>query len=326
MSRRILVATVTLALGLVIIARNAEPLPEGNGLAARYPGDLGIESDPAVIFADSFESYTSGTELWGNWSNIFQTANIRIATESNNVHGGSKALEFTIPVSNQDVANAVQKLVSPELDVLFLRYYAKFNKDFDVLGSSHNGGIISAHYCCPGVVADGYNKFLVSYEASRWETSTGNPGLLNAYVYHPDQRSPYGDHFHPTGVITPYSTNPPFTFGQEFVARPDITPELGRWYAYELMVKANTPGLRDGRIAMWLDGNLIAEFTNLRLRETTSLKINGFELDLYAGSNTSAVAREWYDNVVAATSYIGPMVSASSNVPGAPTGVRIVRQ
>jgi hypothetical protein len=72
------------------------------------------------------------------------------------------------------------------------------------------------------------------------------------------------------------------------------------------MVKANTPGLRDGRIAMWLDGALVADFQNLRLRDTTALKIDRFAIDLHAGSNRQSVARKWYDNV-AATSYIGPM-------------------
>ena len=30
-------------------------LSEGDGLAAKYPGDQGIEEDPAVVFADDFE-------------------------------------------------------------------------------------------------------------------------------------------------------------------------------------------------------------------------------------------------------------------------------
>ena len=91
-------------------------------------------------------------------------------------------------------------MVSPERDALFLRYYARFDGGFNVLGSSHNGSTISAHYCCPGVRADGYNKFLVSYEAWRGDTATANPGRLNAYVYHPDQRDIWGDHFFPTGT------------------------------------------------------------------------------------------------------------------------------
>ena len=192
------------------------------------------------------------------------------------------------------------------------------------MGSSHNGGTISSKYCCPGVRADGYNKFFVSYEAGREETATANPGRLNIYIYHPEQRDIWGDHFFPTGRVVPFDRTPG-NLGSEFVARPDVIPELGRWYCYELMVKANTPGQRDGRIAMWLDGKLIADFPNLRLRETNSLKIDRFTIDLHVNSNTLAIARKWYDNVVASTSYIGPMVSNPlPQALKAPTGLRIV--
>ncbi|NUQ61636.1 MAG: hypothetical protein HUU20_04055 [Pirellulales bacterium] len=34
-------------------------LPEGNtGIAARYPGDVGMEKDPDVVFVESFEEST----------------------------------------------------------------------------------------------------------------------------------------------------------------------------------------------------------------------------------------------------------------------------
>jgi hypothetical protein len=49
------------------------------------------------------------------------------------------------------------------------------------------------------------------------------------------------------------------------------------------------------------------------------LKIDRFTIDL----NNLGVARKWYDNVVAATSYIGPM--AMSQPLTAPTGLRVVR-
>ena len=314
-----------LMLGLSLVGvTSAEPLLEGNsGIAARYPSDAGIASDPAVIFADDFESYSGAAGLTSKWNQAYHTANIRIATEAGNVFGGGKSLEFTVPRTSSEVSNTVVKFVSPERDALFLRYYAKFDGQFNVVGSSHNGSVISAHYCCPGVRADGYNKFLVSYEAWRDSGATANPGRLNAYVYHPDQRDIWGDHFFPTGIVLPFSSVP-FNFGPEFVSRPDVTPVLGRWYSYEVMVKANTPGQRDGRIAFWLDGQLIADFSNLRLRETTALKIDRFSIDLHVFNNNLAVARKWYDNVVAATSYIGPMVS-ETQLPKAPTGVRIVR-
>jgi hypothetical protein len=302
---------------------SVSPLPEGNtGIASRYPSDSGLSSDPSVIFADNFESYSSAAGLTGRWNEAYHSANIRIATDAANVFHGSKALEFTVPQTSNEVSNTVVKYIAPERDVLFLRYYAKFDGAFNVLGSSHNGSVISAHYCCPGVRADGSNKFLVSYEAWRDSAATVNPGRLNAYIYHPDQRDRWGDHFFPTGIVLPWSSVP-FDFGPDFVARPDVIPVLGRWYAYEFMVKANTPGQRDGRVAFWLDGRLIADFHNLRLRETTALKIDRVSIDLHVFSNTLAVARKWSDNVVVATSYIGPMTSGP--VPTTPTGFRIAR-
>ena len=86
-----------------------------------------------------------------------------------------------------------------------------------------------------------------------------------------------------------------------------MIPGLGRWYCYELMVKCNTPGQRNGRIAVWLDGNLIADFPNRRIRDTTALKIDRFSIDLHIGKNILGIAKKWVDNAVAATSYIGPM-------------------
>jgi hypothetical protein len=101
----------------------------------------------------------------------------------------------------------------------------------------------------------------------------------------------------------------PGDFGPSFVKRADVIQKLGQWYCYELMVLANTPGKRDGRIACWLDGKLIADFPNLRLRDVASLKINHAALDLHIGSNRVRENRKWYDDVVIATSYIGPVTS-----------------
>jgi hypothetical protein len=315
---------LTLALGVTATGAGNPPLPQGNGLAARYPGDVGIAADPAVILADDFESYSSPSGLTSKWSSAPQGSNVRLSTEPGNFFGGAKALEFTIPQTSTETGLSIAKFpLNPERDVLFLRAYAKYGDGFNVVGSSHNGLIIQAHYCCPGVPADGQNKFFVSYEAARFDTSVPNPGQLAAYIYHPLQRDLYGDHFFPTGVVSPF-TSTPFDFGPDFVPRPNVVPVLGRWYAYELMVQANTPGLKDGRIAMWLDGNIIADFTNLRLRDVSSLKIDRFSLDLHVKSNTLAVAKKWYDNVVAATSYIGPMVSSGSQTPRPPTNLRIV--
>jgi hypothetical protein len=287
-------------------------LPEGdNGIARCYPGDTGIGDDASVIFADDFESYANGGDLEDRWDAVYQMNQIRMATETNNVFAGAQSLEFNVPQQDEELSNATDKVLTDERDILFLRYYSKFEPPYDVVGSSHNGSMISAHYfingnATPGVPANGTNKFLVNYENWRGEEATASPGDINVYVYHPEQRDVYGDHFFPNGDVMP-NTSIPYDFGPEFVERPNLIQELDRWYCYEYMVRANTPGERDGRIAFWLDGVLLADFQNLRLRDIESLKIDRFGLSFHIGSNPNGETKKWYDNVVAASSYIGPL-------------------
>jgi hypothetical protein len=156
------------------------------------------------------------------------------------------------------------------------------------------------------VPADGTNKWLVNLENWRSDASMPSPGLTNVYVYHPEQRDLYGDHFFPTGLVMP-NTSIPYDFGPDFVPRDEFVPELQRWYCWELMVQANTPGERDGRIAAWIDGVLVADWQNLRLRDVPDLTIDRFGIGFHIGMNPNGETHKWYDNVVAAHAYIGPM-------------------
>ena len=83
------------------------------------------------------------------------------------------------------------------------------------------------------------------------------------------------------------------------------------------MVQANSAGARDGRVAAWIDGELIADWQNLRFRSTDALKIDQFEFVLGGASNTDGADRQWFDNLAVATSYIGPM--SSNDTAPAPT-------
>lgn len=288
-----------------------DDLPQGDmGIAARHPGDVGIDGDSEVIFADDFEGYADASGLDARW-NAGVYHDVTFTTDPAIVHRGGHSLDFTAPMMDAEWSNTVARTVSPELDVLFLRFYSRYDPAFDVVGSSHNGGGISAHYfidgmATPGVPADGTNKFLVEYEAWRGEVTDPSPGTLNIYAYHPEQRSMWGDHFFPDGTVSPYSPTA-FDFGPAFVSRPQITPELGRWYCYEVMLRANTVGMRDGRVALWLDGALIADFRNLRFRDVDTLTIDRFNLSFHTHANPAGVSHKWYDDVVAARSYIGPI-------------------
>jgi len=58
---------------------------------------------------------------------------------------------------------------------------------------------------------------------------------------------------------------------------------------------------------MWVDGSLIADSPNLRLREVEKLKIDRFGPEVYIGSNKKRENRTWVDNVTTGTSYIGSL-------------------
>jgi hypothetical protein len=107
------VAGAFLAIGLGFTAPSqAQPLPEGNaGIASRYPGDVGIGADPAVIFNDDFESYAGASALTARWNEVFHSANLRIATEPGNVFAGSKAIEMSVPKQSAEVSNNLIRYV-----------------------------------------------------------------------------------------------------------------------------------------------------------------------------------------------------------------------
>lgn len=311
-------------------AANSNELPQGStGVASKYTGDVGLGSDSNVLYFDDFESYSASAGLIGSgkWDDGYGLNNIRISSEPGNFWAGKKAAEFTLPKTSGEVSIEIYKEKNlPKQDVIFLRFYSKYDTGFDVLGSSHNGVFVSSNYwrglcestnsCGPGVKANGKNKFMISYEAGRMESAQPNPGSIEAYIYHPEQRDIWGDLFFPTGRVVPFDRTPYASFDGTysnlptyipFISRPEITPQLGKWYCFEIMVKANTPGMRDGRIALWLDGNVIADFTNLRLRDITELKIDHIGLSLHGNGGIKAISKKYYDNVVISKSYIGPM-------------------
>lgn len=290
-------------------------LPEGNtGIAAQYPRDKGIKNHRAVLFADDFEKYSSVSDLQNNWDAFSNREYLDIQTGV--AFSGEKSLLMTIPKREKPLSTEVFRFLDETQDVIFLRWYMKFDEGWSVPdGSVHNGATISSKYyengkATPGIRADGQNKFLVNFEC---ENSVGkSPGNMNVYIYWPEQGERWGDHFFPSGKVLPFSgtRSGKNTFGESFISGPDFSPETGRWCCYEYMVKTNTPGKRDGRIAMWIDGKLIADFPNIRLRDVDDLKIDRFGLGVYIANNSTRTNKKWHDNVVAATSYIGPMIPA----------------
>jgi len=304
------------------------PLPEGAGLAAKYPGDVGLEKDSSVILVENFEA---GELDRSRWEDVRGGENILFAKEPANVHSGEYACEF---VCNQQVKDATAKTwFMPGHDTVFVRWYVKFAEDMGK--TSH---VFSTPIANPVGEKWGWTKaggagrrpidaFWTTFESVR-SKGVPMPGVWHFYTYWPEMHS----HETPEGVGET-------TWGNNFSPFEPQPVQKGRWVCVEVMLKANTPGKYDGEQACWIDGKLAARFGpgvpkgywlrdrffndpsrepfegyNWRTRD--DVKINCYSMGLYVspGEGVAPVSRMWYDDVVLATKYIGPQR------PGPPAG------
>ena len=154
--------------------------PEGLGLAARYPGDRGIERDPAVLFHEDFEG--GDTRQWQE-----KKGPVAIATEG--AHAGTKCVAMPMH-RGRDTGGHLIKWFSPGADTVYVRFYVKFSKDYQYV---HHFVMLLANppdnrwaaFGKAGLKPDG------TYFSSGMEPwfawgKNPSPGEVNLYAYYPD--------------------------------------------------------------------------------------------------------------------------------------------
>jgi len=135
------------------------------------------------------------------------------------------------------------------------------------------------------------------------------PGWVYNYCCHMDQSSGYGD-----VLVADGDLNQRYPFSADFVPRANVTPQLNRWNCYELMVECNTVGARDGRVAIWINGKLVMDHPGLRLRGIEKIVSRYISIGVYS-SEVLPNQTAWYDDVVIAKQYIGPMATGGPALP-----------
>ncbi len=129
------------------------PLPtpaiaEGNtGIAAKYPGDAGIERDPNVVFVESFEG--SVDEICRRWEAVAGKAIMSKSDEAPPGSGGKQSLLLTRLAGGtkgyMDGGNLYRRLKNEKggygYDQLFFRFYMKFNQEHAPI-HHYGGGLV----------------------------------------------------------------------------------------------------------------------------------------------------------------------------------------
>jgi hypothetical protein len=285
-------------------------LAQDAGIAAQYPGDEGIEKDPRVLFVEDFETGTL-EETAARWGGHRVQGTWDLSDDLAAPSPGKKSLHMTVgPDGPKNHSGAYLYTHTRGVDKLHARFYVKFHPKHGYL--HHFVFLIADREPTPwpkgwaGSKPAGDSHFLSSIEPWSYWGKVAAPGAWNFYSYwqemKPDGRGDY--------------------WGNGFDAGHDPIPR-GQWICMEAMIKANTPDASDGEQAFWMDGKLVAHFKNIRWRSTDLLKLNSFWLEYDVCENSAKHNNDptpqdrqyecWFDDVVLATDYIGPVQGKPKN-------------
>ena len=331
------------------------PIPviaEGNmGIAAKYPGDVGIEKDPDVVFVESFEG--SVDEICRHWE---AAAGKPIMSKSDKVvpgSGGQQSLLLTRVAGGtdgyMDGGNFYRRLKNEKggfgYDQLFFRFYMKFNEEHAPI---HHYGSGLVGFYPPTPWAQGGAGERPKADA-RWSTEV-EPGDFTTWHFY--------SYWQEMGGSPPRGQTWGNTFEIGVPPRPAVKE---KWICLEVMVKMNDIGDSNGEQAYWLDGKLsrnqagkitsylgkgfpgvgtwtydkfkpyVTEqgvtwdyqqgrgvpleggkpFPGFAWRSTPELNINAIWLYRYMSQPEQGTSKVWWDHLVIAKKYIGPLTPAS---------------
>lgn len=323
--------TAFLAAHLLCALLAAAELPEGaTGIASRYPGDAGIAQDSDVVFVEDFA--TGGvSDLSQRWDTVVDPETMTLVAEGVPGARDRQALLIT-HTGGQGEGGQLYRRLLPGYDQLFARFYVKFAADCAPIHhfGTHLGGFNPPTPWPQGGAGerpDGTKRFTTGVEPY------GNDWQWDFYTYWHQMR------IHGDGKYwgTPFHVH---------VERPKVAKD--RWICVELMVKANrADGSVAGEQAFWIDGKLWrvdgqvtshvgpgfprgrwtggwwqpdvraeTSFEGMQWRSTDKLAVNYLWAYLYiTKARPGQVSKVWFDNIVVARKYIGPIAGADPSRP-----------
>src|SRR4030067_235179 len=306
------------------------------GIASKYIGDKGIESDPDVVFAENFEE-GSLTAVKARWEDITDNGVLSLNTEVPIGSSGKNSLLMTHTAGvTPGSGGSLYRRILPGYEQVYFRMYVKFDINSAPLhhfGPNMGGNNPSSPWPIvnAGYKPAGDKQFWTGVEpygsAWRWDF----------YTYWMHMR-----------------TNPDTKFwGNAFISDSNHKVEKGKWICVELMMKVNNPvDSFNGEQALWIDGKLWQKdgqvisylglgfpkgkwvwdswipdptgspFEGFQWRTVPELLINYVWLYIYTEKTDGSVIKVWYDDVVVAKKYIG-QINTLGNIPSPPTGLMI---
>ena len=281
-------------------ATESADVPEGLGLSARCPGDVGIENDRAVLLYEGFED-TPKTVGWMQEGGWFGGAGFgpdkgQVLTDVGPA-GGRRCVEYHIKTGRKSAASGMFHKIPPQ-DTVFIRTYRKFEENWewpDGYGP-HDLGI----HGYLGELSGGPTDTDIHVLLDFWKTgdTVVRVGTPKQEIQNWGQfiRQNYGPP--PMGYNGfPWNVSPP----------DKIVP--GKWFCVETMAKMNTPGKEDGVVKLWVNGKLVTDVPNLMLRDDDhpDIKFDMWFLGPYNHPGVPKTQKSYVDAIVISTGPVGPL-------------------
>jgi hypothetical protein len=322
---RLLIGWCLAATGLACAPAVPPSSPAGD-LASKYPGDRGIELDPAVVWAESFEegSVAAVTARYDDWKNASGMALVPDVPP-----GSSGAASMRMTAGASVSATDLYKLL-PDRDELFVRWYARYQPG----GPWHHTGVWVGGYSPPsrwpnpqaGLRPNGDDRLSVSVEPV-FDVGGAAP-RLDFYNYWMTMHSWMAQ---PSGSTAYY--------GNTLVHQNAFTVDEGRWVCLEVHVRLNPdPATSLGAVlevwkndlgvqrfhdagpyGYWVRDKFCPQGANgvectsypapadtvldLRFRSSQSLHLNAFWPQNYVTAGTEGSVQ--FDDMVVATQRVG---------------------
>ena len=246
-----------------------------------------------VIFRCDFESMT----WWKEWEQVVRPRRTdTVAADAKlkfKPHAG-KALRIRVDRNGHygvSLAYRFAERIGTEPDEVYFRYHLRFADDWN----PERGGKL------PGVGG--------TYGRAGWggRKVDGTDGWSARGLYDGQK-----DGYTPIGFYC-YHADMTGKYGSHWVWDRNDFPGLknNRWYCVEQHVKLNTPRINDGQLRGWVDGKLVFEKTDVRMRDVDSLKIETVWINLYHGGSWTAKSNHhlYIDDVIISRSRLAPSVS-----------------
>ncbi|WJG08472.1 polysaccharide lyase [Aliiglaciecola sp. LCG003] len=278
---------------------------DSNGIAHKYILDSGIEKDKHVYFADNFDQQSWFNEIKvkvGLNEPVWQNTGELKYVDHSQVHHYSRQAGKSVVLPFRTSRNLAGNLdfyfkaqLGHEPEEAYFRYYSMLAPGSNVSGGGKLPGFGGTYNQAGwgGRANNGENgwsargAFYQSISSSNQDWAARMP--IGSYIYEVDTKNKYGKSI---------------PWGDEL-----STLQPGKWYSIEQYLKLNTPGEEDGILTVWIDGIKIFHRNNLNFRTTDNLKIEKIWMNYYFGgvAKPSKNFDMYLDNVVIASSYIGPI-------------------